>query len=130
MRTRRRPLRRCVPDRRRRVDQALNRRARRRAIDCQRFQAAPRRQPVHVSLDPHADVDCPRYLFSTNGADTRHPHPEASARVLVADMGERTLLFNYTTRFNNVWNNEELRRDNNYEVRYPDPGVTGLTVEL
>jgi hypothetical protein len=27
---------------------------------------------------------------------TRHPHPEAVARVLVADQGERSLLFNYT----------------------------------
>jgi hypothetical protein len=85
---------------------------------------------ANVSLDLLADLDCPRYLFSTNGAHTRHPHPEAVARVLVADEGERTLMFNYTTSYNEVWGKEELRTANHYAATYPADGQTGLLVTL
>ena len=36
---------------------------------------------ANVSLDLLRTLDCARYLFSSNGAHTRHPHPEAIARV-------------------------------------------------
>jgi hypothetical protein len=85
---------------------------------------------ANVSLDLLADLDCPRYLFSSNGAHTRHPHPEAVARVLVADHGERALLFNYTTSYNEVWDKQELRTDNHYEATYPADGTAGLLVSL
>jgi len=85
---------------------------------------------ANVSLDLLATLDCPRYLFSSNGAHTRHPHPEAVARVLVADWGERSLLFNYATSFNEPWAEQELRDQHHYETRYPPDGEVGLVVDL
>jgi hypothetical protein len=85
---------------------------------------------ANVSLDLLRTLDCARYLFSSNGAHTRHPHPEAVARVLVADETERTLFFNYATRFNEPWAAQELRDQQHYEATYPADGEVGLVVDL
>jgi hypothetical protein len=85
---------------------------------------------ANISLDLLRTLDCPGYLFSTSGAHTRHPHPESVARVLTADEGSRKLLFNYSTRFNEVWAKQELRDHHHYDATYPEAGVTGLAVDL
>jgi glyoxylase-like metal-dependent hydrolase (beta-lactamase superfamily II) len=85
---------------------------------------------ANISKDLVAKLDCPRYLFSSNGAHTRHPHPQAVARVLVADEGERTLFFNYRTGFNEVWANEQLRTRHQYSAAFPPEGGLGITVDV
>jgi hypothetical protein len=85
---------------------------------------------ANVSKDLIAKLDCPRYLFSSNGAHTRHPHPEAVARVLVADAGERTLFFNYRTGFNEVWANEQLQAQHHYATAFPPQGGVGIAVDI
>jgi hypothetical protein len=85
---------------------------------------------ANISRELLERVEAGRFLFSSNGAHTRHPHPESVARVLVTKTSEASLLFNYRTHFNEVWDAEELRGNFDYEAVYPAEGSTGLTVDL
>jgi hypothetical protein len=74
-----------------------------------------------------------RYLFSSNGAYFNHPDQEAVARVLVegADgAANRTLLFNYRSEENEVWDDPSLMEEWRYQAVYPQPGSLGMRVEL
>jgi hypothetical protein len=48
-------------------------------------------------------VDCPLWLFSTNGDQFKHPDVEAVARVLWANRTRSSIAFNYRTSFNEMW---------------------------
>lgn len=74
-------------------------------------------------------LDCPRFLFSTNGRRFRHPDAVAVSRVVVGTSGAE-LLFNYRTPYTEPWDAERLRRRFGYQTRYPADGVGGLTLEL
>jgi hypothetical protein len=65
-------------------------------------------------------LDCKLHLFSSNGSRTKHPHPEAIARVLTAgdDEGQK-LVFNYRTKHNEMWDDDELRDEFEYETVFP-----------
>ena len=75
-------------------------------------------------------LDCSRHLFSSNGTNTKHPHPESVARTIEATSPGSTLHFNYSTRFNEAWAKDELEEQHDYEALYPDEGATGLAVTL
>jgi len=75
-------------------------------------------------------LECSRHLFSSNGTNTKHPHPEAVARTLEATAPGSTLYFNYSTRFNEAWADDELEEQHEYEALYPDEGAAGLGVTL
>lgn len=63
------------------------------------------------------------WIFSSNGANnTKHPHKEAVARVLQYGYGTKTLVFNYRTKFNDMWDNYELMDEFEYKVVYGDGG--------
>jgi hypothetical protein len=74
-------------------------------------------------------VDCPRFLFSTNGKQFHHPDTAAVSRIVVR-AGEAELLFNYRTSFNEIWEIRRLRRQFGYETRYPADGEQGLALPL
>jgi beta-lactamase superfamily II metal-dependent hydrolase len=74
-------------------------------------------------------VETDRYLFSTNGTQTEHPHLEGVARTIVRGP-DSTLCFNYRSAFTTPWDDRRLRRKHDYETVYPEPGSHGLTVEL
>jgi hypothetical protein len=60
-------------------------------------------------------------VFSSNGAsNTKHPHREAVARVLHDGDGVESLVFNYKTRFNEVWDDSDLKQEHGYDTRYGD----------
>jgi beta-lactamase superfamily II metal-dependent hydrolase len=84
----------------------------------------------NISLELLETLSCPQYLFSSNGSHTHHPHPEAVARVLVADSDERSLQFNYRTRYNEIWGDDSLRDQRHYEATFPSDGALGLRVSL
>jgi hypothetical protein len=44
--------------------------------------------------------------------------------------GEAELVFNYRTRFNEIWDNRTLERKHGYRTRYPEAGADGVAVEL
>lgn len=74
-------------------------------------------------------LDCPRFLFSTNGRRYRHPDAVAVSRVVVGASGAE-LLFNYRTRYTEPWEAQGLRRRFGYRTRYPAGGASGLTLQL
>ncbi|MBB5448359.1 MULTISPECIES: hypothetical protein [unclassified Paraburkholderia] len=66
-------------------------------------------------------LSAPTWIFSSNGAgNTKHPHKESVARVLHDGKDVRTLIFNYRTTFNDVWDDEDLIEEFGYEVVYGD----------
>jgi hypothetical protein len=75
-------------------------------------------------------LSAPTWLFSSNGAsNTKHPHPEAVARVLHHVAGAKTLVFNYKTSFNDMWDDAELKAEHEYSTVYGD-GETAVVVDL
>jgi hypothetical protein len=85
---------------------------------------------ANISREFLAKLDCPRYLFSSNGAHTRHPHPESIARVLVTAASGSALMFNYKTRYNEMWADDALSEQYTYEAIYPEAEQFGLAVTL
>ena len=77
-----------------------------------------------------AAIDCKDHLFSSNGKQTEHPHPESVARVLAASGAGTRLFFNYTTTFNEAWADATLQNTRGYTTTYPAAGSTGLEVSL
>jgi beta-lactamase superfamily II metal-dependent hydrolase len=71
----------------------------------------------------------PKWIFSSNGASTKHPNLEAVARVLHDSPGSKLLVFNYQTKYNEMWDDDELMEKHDYKVGYGD-GVTPVTVDL
>lgn len=74
-------------------------------------------------------LDCPVYLFSTNGAYFKHPDREAVARVIKLGGGKPALHFNYRTEYNTCWDSKALREQYGYTTVFPAAGVEGLTLE-
>ena len=76
-------------------------------------------------------IETDRYLFSTNGTATHHPHLEGVARTIVRG-GEPTLYFNYKVETTSPWDDRRLqrRRGHKYTAVYPEAGTNGLTVDL
>jgi hypothetical protein len=77
-----------------------------------------------------AALDCDRHLFSSNGTNTKHPHPEAVARTISGTGQGSTLYFNYSTRFTEPWADDELEEQHGYDAVYPDDGEAGLKPDL
>ena len=76
-------------------------------------------------------VKCRRYLFSTNGDHHSHPNLESAARVIRYGGNRPQLLFNYRTRFNEMWDNCELMDEFDYRVKYgstKEPGFLRLNL--
>jgi beta-lactamase superfamily II metal-dependent hydrolase len=74
-------------------------------------------------------LDCPVYLFSTNGAYFKHPDREAVARVIKLGGAKPSLHFNYRTDYNSCWDSQPLREEYGYSTVFPAAGEEGLTLE-
>ena len=76
-------------------------------------------------------IETDRYLFSTNGNQTKHPHLEGVARTIVRG-GEPTLYFNYKVETTAPWDDRRLQRRHVSSTQpiYPEAGTNGLTVDL
>ncbi len=83
----------------------------------------------NVSNDVLDLVETDRYLFSTNGTQTHHPHPEGVART-IARGGAPTLFFNYRVETTEPWDDRRLKTRHRYKTVYPEGGAPGLVVEL
>lgn len=70
-----------------------------------------------------------RWIFSSNGATTKHPNPEAVARILKNSDGLKHFVFNYTTPFNDLWDDDQLRAEHRYTTEYGD-GNGAVVVSL
>jgi hypothetical protein len=83
----------------------------------------------NTSNDLLSLLNCPRYLYSTNGNIFGHPDVEAVARVLVKGGSNPTLHFNYSSGRNAVWADRVLMHAIGYESVFPAQDAQGLVVD-
>jgi hypothetical protein len=74
-------------------------------------------------------LDCPVYLFSTNGAYFKHPDREAVARVIKLGGASPALKVNYRTDYTAPWDSRSLREKYDYSATFPPAGEEGLVIE-
>lgn len=66
-------------------------------------------------------VDCPLWVFSSDGTLYRHPDAQAIAKILAFSAHpEPTLAFNVRSEYSGWWDNESWRSMFGYRVRYGD----------
>lgn len=82
-----------------------------------------------VSADLIKHLDCDAYIFSSNGDQFSHPHPEAVARVIKHGGDSPQLIFNYRTRETTIWDDDRLRDAYGYRTSYPDDNEQGVVLE-
>jgi hypothetical protein len=76
-------------------------------------------------------IDSPRFLFSTSGAQFKHPDEEAIARILNGAGGRPVALyFNYSSEFNEKWKAAPLQRQHNFSAIYGDDGDGPLVITI
>ena len=75
-------------------------------------------------------VECPVYLLSTNGSIYKHPHWEAVARILASGGDDLTLVFNYRSDSNMIWDDAALKRQQKYKTRFPADNSLGIEIDL
>ncbi len=72
-------------------------------------------------------VDCPLWVFTSDGTQFRHPDAQAIARILNFGLRSNpTLAFNVRSKFSGWWDNEHWRNLFEYEVLYgtEEDGIT------
>jgi beta-lactamase superfamily II metal-dependent hydrolase len=77
-------------------------------------------------------IECSRYLFSSSGAYYKHPDREAIARVLKYGRrgnGTTELVFNYRTKFNDVWDAPALKNRWKYTTSFLTKPADGPAFE-
>jgi hypothetical protein len=82
-----------------------------------------------VSADLIKCLDCSAYIFSSNGDQFSHPHPEAVARVIEHGGHNPGLFFNYRTDETRIWDDRLLREAYGYRTSYPDDDRDGVVLE-
>jgi hypothetical protein len=84
----------------------------------------------NTSLSLVSSLSAPNWIVSSDGTGgTKHPNREAIARILVKNPERSTLVFNYKTRFNELWDNANLKRDHSYDAVFGD-GAKPVLVRL
>jgi len=78
-----------------------------------------------TSLELMENLDAAAIMVSTNGSRHKHPHRQSLARWLTTKSRTGVALFNYDQKEAGFWNNRELRRRYDYEVRFPEPARDG-----
>lgn len=81
----------------------------------------------NVSIDFIEALDCPRYLFSSNGCRYKHPSRQAVARV-VKHGKNPNLIFNYRTEFNAIWDEAILKHIHKFSTTFGDE--SGVTIKI
>lgn len=75
-------------------------------------------------------INCNRYVIASSGRRYNHPNSESIARILVYGRAEpdaqQTLIFNYRSKFNEVWANRLLQQRYRYQAIYPVGDQAGL----
>lgn len=84
----------------------------------------------NLSRDLLQQVNCSRYLISTNGSYFKHPTPEAIARLLRFGGEGKTLYFNYASEYTQLWDDEQLQHEYDYLTEFPPDGDGALVVTL
>lgn len=79
-------------------------------------------------------LSCDRYLISSNGSLFEHPDRTTIARIITyGRAGPRArpvIVFNYRTKFNEMWDDANLQELYRYKAVYPDRGTAGTKVKI
>ena len=75
-------------------------------------------------------INCPLYVFSTNGSIFKHPDQETVSRVIVAGGGQPKLVFNYRSPRNEIWDLAFLKGKYGYQAAYPADQDKGIEIEV
>lgn len=71
-------------------------------------------------------IDCPHFLFSTDGSRHEHPDPQTISRILkYCHTTPKTLYFNHRQDYTTPWNMPSLCQRYRYECRFPETMVEG-----
>jgi beta-lactamase superfamily II metal-dependent hydrolase len=84
----------------------------------------------NVSPDLVKKLKCPVYMVSTDGESHPHPSRNAIARVIKFGGEGLSLVFNYRSAQNRVWDDDDLRGEYGYTTEYPTIGKKGIIVDL
>ncbi len=85
---------------------------------------------ANISRELVEAVDCPLWLFSTDGTRFRHPDAVAIARVICHSRhAEPELAFNVRSTYNGWWDRDDWRAEFNYRTRFGDAD-SGLELNL
>jgi beta-lactamase superfamily II metal-dependent hydrolase len=76
----------------------------------------------NTSADLISRLNCRRFLCSTSGARFKHPHRAAIARVIRAGTQGKEIVFNYRSAYNEIWDDDDLKQDENYTTTFPENG--------
>ena len=96
-------------------------------VDCVKLSHHGSRKNTSLELARH--LVSPRWIISSNGAQTKHPNTEAIARVLHGSPGEKTIYFNYRTPFNEMWDDTHLQATHGYQTVYGD-GTAAVLIDM
>ncbi|MER9924455.1 hypothetical protein NKJ84_16115 [Mesorhizobium sp. M0048] len=76
-------------------------------------------------------LESPLWLVSTNGAGHGHPNAPAMARIVLSPaLGERRILFNYTSDFNRPWADQTIQEAFHYKAEFPAVEQAATVVDL
>ena len=75
---------------------------------------------ANLNTDIFEHIDCSCYLISTNGKRHKHPNPEAIARIIKFANKPTELIFNYRTKYTEIWDNRTWQQNYNYTVKFLD----------
>jgi beta-lactamase superfamily II metal-dependent hydrolase len=82
------------------------------------------------SNELYQGIDSPVFLISTDGSKHEHPDQEAIARILDNKRRKVKLVFNYTSTFNSVWNNDRLKDSAGYTTCYASDENGGRKTQI
>lgn len=83
------------------------------------FKLAHHGSKANLSRALLENINCRRYLVSTNGSYFNHPDREAIARIIRYGGDRAEFVFNYRSEENEVWDDADLRQREGYAVSYP-----------
>ena len=76
-------------------------------------------------------VKSPNFLISTNGAQFEHPDEEAIKRIISRSIFQPpTLYFNYRSRFNEIWDDDALRKELGYKTVFNLTAESALPIRI
>jgi hypothetical protein len=81
----------------------------------------------NTSLELIKLLECPLWLFSTNGDQFQHPDVEAVARVIWATPGRADIAFNYRTQYNEIWA-RGVHSEREFDCRYGNDGFLSVKI--
>lgn len=100
------------------------------AIEVEAVKVSHHGSKNNTSLELLKYIKSSKFLVSTNGATFKHPDHPTIARIIRGGGDTPTILFNYRSKFNEVWSDRDIQRREKYTAFYQDNQIHGARIEL